>query len=109
MDFEKKPLGYEDYLSDFQIILYDECCGEPVAWGFRITRYLGDELFRKLDDHGISHCIDFGKWVLITKLLTREGAEKKYGEMKDDIFGPRKGWKSVTFGDKQFCSKYLKP
>jgi len=109
MDFEKKPSGYDDYLSDYQIVLHDACCGEPIAWGFRIIRYLGEELYRNIDKKIITHCIDHGEWVLITKLLTREEAEKKYGKKKDDIFGPKGGWISVTFGEKEFCSKYLKP
>lgn len=104
----KKPLGYENYLSGYQMVLVDGWCGEPVAWGFKIIHYLGDDLFNKLGQHGKLHCVQPGSWVLIKKTLTRQEALEKYGAITEEIYGPRGGWKSVTFGEKKFISPYLK-
>jgi hypothetical protein len=38
--------------------MYDVWCGEPVAWGFKIVKHLGEDLFRELGKHGQIKCID---------------------------------------------------
>lgn len=110
MEFQK-PSGFENYLSEFEPIMYDGWCGEPVAWGFKIVRRLGEDLFRELSKHGQLECIDrlTSSWALITRTLSREEAVIRYGEVTDEVFGPRGGWKSTTFGNKKFISKFLKP
>lgn len=106
----KKPAGYENDLSDFGIVIYDGWCGEPIAWGFKIIRHLGEERFQNLWKYGRLECVGgSGQWVVVTKTLTREEAVKKYGEITNEEFGPRGGWKSVTFGDKKFISDILRP
>lgn len=105
----QKPKGYESMLSDYQVVAVDAFCGEPVAWGFKIIAHLGEELFENLRQYGSLKCIDMGKWVLVVKSLTRAEAEEKYGPVTEEIFGPRGGWKSVTFGEKKFSSEYLRP
>lgn len=91
--------------------MHDGWCGEPVAWGFRIIRHLGEELFGQLGKNGHLECIDGirSSWALVAKTLSREEAVTLYGEITDEVFGPRGGWKSTTFGSKKFISKYLKP
>lgn len=108
---QQKPSGFENYLSAFGPVLHDPYCGEPVAWGFRITKYLGDELFSKLGKHGQLECIDGfnSAWALVIQTLSREKAVLLYGEITDEVFGPRGGWKSTTFGEKKFISKFLRP
>lgn len=108
MQFEK-PSGYEDALGNYQVILVDMICGEPVAWGFPIVRHLGDEKFNKLRNFGILQYYDLDKWALVVKTLSREEAEKIYGPINGEIFGPRGGWRSTTFGTTKFISKFLKP
>lgn len=102
-----KPKGYESDLGEYGSQLYDGVCGEPTMWGFRIITRLGDERFHALHEFGDLECV-YPDWFLITKKLTREEAINKYGEIADEEFGPRGGWKSVTFGDKRFISKILK-
>lgn len=106
----EKIKGFEDYLSDFGPIFRDSWSGEVVAWGFRLINRLGDEKFGELGKHGSLECdySGYGTWFLITKRLTREEAIEKFGEITDEEFGPRGGWKSVTFGNKKFISKCLK-
>lgn len=108
---QQKPLGFENYLSEFGHVLFDGWSDEPVAWGFKITKYLGEELFRELGKHGQLECIDgsSSSWALITKTLSRKEAVAQYGEITDEVFGPRGGWKSTTFGEKKFVSKFLRP
>ncbi len=48
-----------------------------------------------------------GNWVIATSELTRSMAIKKYGPVTDEVFGPRGGWKSVTFGKTRFNSRSL--
>lgn len=107
----QKPSSFENYLSAFEPVMYDSWCGEPVAWGFKIIKHLGEDLFRELGKHGQLECIDGFKssWALVVKTLSREESVVLYGEITDEIFGPRGGWKSTTFGNKKFVSKFLKP
>lgn len=108
---QQKPPGFENNLSAFGPVMYDGWCGEPVAWGFKIIRYLGEDLFNTLGKHGQPECIDgfTNSWALVTKTLSREEAIALYGVVTDEVFGPRGGWKSTTFGEKKFTSKFLRP
>jgi hypothetical protein len=107
----QKPSDFENCLSVFGPVVYDSWCGEPVAWGFKIIRHLGEDLFRELGKHGQLKCVDGfnGSWALVVKTLSRADAITLYGEITNEIFGPRGGWKSTTFGDKKFVSEFLKP
>lgn len=107
----QKPPGFEEYLSAFGPVLHEPYCGEPVAWGFKITRYLGDELFSNLGKHGRLECIDgfTSSWALVIETLSREKAALLYGEITDQVFGPCGGLKSITFGEKKFVHKFLRP
>jgi hypothetical protein len=67
------------------ILLYDSWCGKPLVW---IERH---------PETGYS-----------AKMLTRSKAIELYGEITNEEFGPRGGWKSVTFGDTKFISHYMK-
>lgn len=103
----KKPVGFEDYLSAYGPVGYDAHCGEPFVWGFKILRYLGEDLFQQLrsvarvEYIGDAYCV-------ICEILTREKAIKLYGDVTEEVFGPRGGWKSVTFGNKTFVNRYMK-
>lgn len=103
-----RPGGYELDLSSFQPCLYDSCAGEAVAWGFKLIRRMSDERFQSLHQYGELHCT-YPDWFLITRKLTRVEAIARYGDVSDEKFGPRGGWKSVTFGTKRFCSQFLRP
>jgi hypothetical protein len=108
MNKQDKPKGYENDLGNYALIFKDGICSEPVAWGFKIITHLGQDRFDALREFGQLEC-DYPAWYLITHHLTREEAIKKYGEITDEEFGPRGGWRSVTFGTTKFRSKYLKP
>ena len=103
---KKIPKKFEDSLSDYGPKIFDSWCGEPVGWGYKIIKHLGDERFSELKECGEMNCI-YPNWYLITKKLTREDAIKKYGEVTDKELGPRGGFISITFGDKKFGSKCL--
>jgi len=107
------PVGYEDCLSEFGPQIYDAYCGEPIGWGFEIKKRIGDERFNALGKLGELKCVNDShtlspSWYLITKKLTRQEAIEKYGDVTDEEYGPRGGWKSVTFGKKKFISKWLR-
>ena len=65
-------------------ILYDSWCGEPIQF------------------------IHYEDEKLIVTNLTREEAIEKYGLVTNEDFGPKGGWKSVTFGTTKFISKYMR-
>jgi hypothetical protein len=102
-----KPQGYEEYLSNFKPCLFDSACGEPVAWGFEIVGRLDSDGFERLKQFGDLECYE-QKWFLIIKHLTRTEAIERYGKVSAEEFGPRGGWRSVTFGEKKFMSKFLR-
>jgi hypothetical protein len=104
----KKPEGYENDLGSYGLVASDRICGEPIAWGFKLVRHLGDDRFNNLRKFGILECYH-PNWYLIVKTLTREEAIEKYGPITNEEFGPRGGWRSVTFGNKKFGSDYLRP
>lgn len=106
----KKPKGFESVLGAYGPRLYDGYCGEPIRWGWLITRRLGPEwndLSRAAHELGYSlECADYGKWYVEAKRLTVDEAVKKYGKVKEILTGPRGGWRSITFGDKKFISDF---
>jgi hypothetical protein len=104
-----KPTGYEGDLSDYGPIAYDASCGEPISWGFRILRHLGEERFRALGQYGELDCVGGKTWVLVIRRLTRDEAITLYGPITEEKRGPLGGWKSTTFGNKQFISRSMKP
>jgi len=85
----------------------DGSCSEPIMWGHRIVSRMGEELFNKVRANCRLECIEFD-WFIITKVLSREEAIEKYGEITNEEFGVRGGWKSVTFGNKRFISKTMR-
>lgn len=103
----EKPISYENDLSDFKPCIFDSGCGECIGWGFEIIHHLGDERFDALRQFGDLRCV-YPTWYLITKTLSREEAIQKYGNITKEEFGPRGGYKSVTFGEKLFLSKHMK-
>lgn len=102
-----KPAGYEDDLSDFKECLFDGYSGEPVGWGFELLRRVEESRFEALRQFGTLEC-SYPKWFLIRQTLGRNEAISKYGAITDEEFGPRGGWKSVTFGDTKFISRSLR-
>ena len=106
-----KPLGYENDLSDFKPCIFDGYCGEPVGWGFEILKHLGEDRFHQLRRFGDLECISsshVSRWCLVTKWLSRNEAAELFGAITDETFGPRGGWKSVTFGSKKFICMRMK-
>ena len=107
------PKGYEGDLGSYERVLIDYICGEPLAYGFRLVRYMGEERFNGLRNHGKLTYIETGfgngYWVLATDFLTPEKAVKLYGKVTRIRVGPRGGWKSAFYGEKEFGSKELDP
>lgn len=88
--------------------LNDSLSGEPVGWGWPVIGRMGEELWNEAQGYG-QMVYDHGQWFLIHRTLTREEAIKKYGPITNEEYGPRGGWKSVTFGSTLFKHKCLKP
>lgn len=105
------PKDLEEYFGPYDVCWYDAICGEPVAWGYPVLRHLGEELWAKAQAYGTMEC-DHGfspEWCLVTKRLTPAEAKEKYGDVTNIDVGPRGGFRSVTYGTKQFLAKELDP
>jgi hypothetical protein len=93
--------------------------GEPVAWGFIPKGHLGENIWESAKEHGTWLVIGRGvealmygghaDWALITRWLTPEEAEKKFGRVTNLNLGPSNGFRSVTYGSKTFHSNWLQP
>lgn len=108
IEAKPKPMGYDAELTSFKDCIFDAHSGEPIGWGFEIRKHVGEPRFNALRQFGeLSYA--GGKWFLITHWLTRQEAEQKYGPVTNEVFGPKGGFKTVTFGSTTFMSKHLRP
>jgi hypothetical protein len=99
--------NFDNCLSSRTVEIFDSSCGEPIKWGRQLIKYLGETEFDNLcRKHKVEYISE--SWLVIDKTLTRDEAIEKYGEITNEEFGPRGGWKSITFGNKKFISKIFK-
>lgn len=109
---EKKiPKEIQQYLGRYGECLFDGSSNEPVMWGYPVVAHMGERLWEEIQRYGrIEYTHDVPQKVfLITKCLTPKEAEKKYGKVTNLELGPRGGFRSVTYGEKKFRSKFLDP
>jgi hypothetical protein len=104
----KIPEGFEDCLSEHKACIVDSLSNQTVGWGFELTEKIGEERFEALKQFGELTC-RFPQWYLITRWLTREEAVEQFGAVTNVTYGPRNGFKSVTYGDTMFKTKQLEP
>lgn len=104
METTMKPKGLEENFSEYGEILFDSYSGETTAWGFKVIKRMGEVEFAEARQHGTMEYV-YPDWYLVKKRLTKEEAERKYGEMTEIVRGPRGGFKSVTFGKTRFKTK----
>lgn len=81
-----------------RVVLYDGCCGEPVAW----MRY-GDPIigYRAIPvgETGWDHT----QW---TRVLTSAEAIEQYGPVTELVVGISGGRRSVTYGTTKFTTNF---
>lgn len=99
-------MNINEYLSEKQFDLTDSWSGKPVA-KYRIVRDMPSELFGQNRDKMV--CLTPGVWGYVDSIVTREECIELYGPITEEEYGPRGGWKSVTFGTTKFKSDYLRP
>lgn len=105
------PEHLKRHLGAYGPYICDGWCGEPIGWGYPVISHLGDDLWQEIQNYGELQCVPDPyrqSWYLIIKQLSRAEAEKKYGPITNEEWGPRGGWKSVTFGKKKFMSRTFK-
>ena len=77
-------------------VLFDACCGEPIAWA-----RLGEPVIaNEWTEHGRR---------AVTEWLSSADAVRKYGPITEVVLGLNGGFKSVTYGDKKFVSRRVDP
>lgn len=98
-------MNLDPFLSEQTYNLNDSSSGKPVAT-YRIVKDMPSFLFNENRDK-----IEYmgSHWGYVTSSITREECIKLYGEITNEEFGPRGGWKSVTFGKTRFISNRLRP
>ena len=97
----------ELYLSEELYELKDIYSGKPVAY-YRIQqRRIPEDIFSE-NTHKLVYSIECNKWLYIVRKVTREECIKLYGPITNEEYGPRGGWKSVTFGTTRFAHDYLR-
>lgn len=104
METAIKPKGLENNFSHYGEILFDSYSGETTAWGFKVLNRMNEDEFSIAREYGTMEYV-YPDWYLVTKRLTKEDAEMKYGEITEIEKGPRGGFKSVTFGKTRFNTK----
>ncbi|MCR6637514.1 MAG: hypothetical protein NVV82_00535 [Sporocytophaga sp.] len=68
----------------------DKYCDDPIMWGYYLKRSMPSELFNELRSFSQMEYIDSEEsWFLVIQALTREEAILKYGQITEEIFGPR--------------------
>ena len=77
-------------------VLYDNCCGESIAWARVGELVIGQEWTA----HG---------HVAITGRLSPAEAVRKYGPVTEVVLGRGGGFKSVTYGATKFFSRFVDP
>jgi hypothetical protein len=110
---ENLPQKFEPYLDVNECAIVDHVAGVPVAHGRKIIAKMGEDLFEELKQYGKLEYIlpkegKLGEWYFLSRQLSRSEAAEQFGECTSEVFGPRGGWKSVTFGVTTFGSKLLK-
>jgi hypothetical protein len=99
-------MNIDDYLSKEQYDLVDSWSGKPVA-KVRYVIEMPSELFNEHRHKMV--CVTVGMWAYVDSIVTREECVELYGPITEEVYGPRGGWKSVTFGTTKFKSEYLRP
>lgn len=89
---------------------YDSWSGKPTQWGYKIiSRVDDDNLWSEIKSLGIDmkcHYSEYGQsnWYLVTKQLSSNEAETKYGKITKIVTGPRGGYRKALYGKHWFGS-----
>lgn len=106
----KIPDKFLPFLGEYGGHLKDHASKEIIGYGYPITGTLGEDMWKELSAFGKQIFDPKAKlWYLIVYSLTREQAIAKYGPVTHEEYGPRGGWKSVTFGTTKFDNAIFKP
>jgi hypothetical protein len=102
------PAAFADCLGPFRAVGFDGYCGQPVDWGFPVTRRVGEERWAMLGREGDLQYIG-DRWALVVLSLTPEIARTVYGPVTHEERGPRGGWRWAQYGETRFMSRRLDP
>lgn len=107
-----KPEGFEPYLGAFGVVLTDANHGEPIAWGWPVTKRMGVERFLALRKKLPVVCSSAGQllseWVVIAKALSHDDAVAAHGPVTRIEVGPKGGWRATTYGSRRFMHSRMK-
>ncbi len=114
MTKKNKPQGFESVLGDEEVCIRDSNCKLPVYWGYKLLEQIGEERFKELK---LVAEVKFapgpkypeGTWFVVSQVLSYQDALVLYGPATGIEYGPRGGFRNVTFGEITFSSKELLP
>lgn len=109
-----KPQGFEDVLLDEEVCIFDSNCKMPVYWGYKLKEQIGEERFNALKQvakvkFAPGPKYPEGTWFVVSRVLSYQDALILYGPFKGMTYGPRGGFRGITFGEIMFTSKELIP
>ncbi len=122
-----RPKALTDFLSpNFETLVYDKGCRQPIGWGWKLTKKLKTEdgtdlmvaarpvveALKEVGDIEFLHTSDDegnNEYGLIVRWLTAAEAEAKYGPRGAIEWGPKGGFKQVTYGASAFNHAKMKP
>lgn len=106
------PDKFLPYLGEYGPQVLDKNAGVCVGYGHAIIgEKLGEDAWRELSAYGKQVYVNPGPqgyWVLVTQVLTKAEAIQTYGPITNVQYGPRGGFKSVTYGQTTFVDKLMK-
>jgi len=106
------PDKFLPYLGEFGPQVIDKNAGVAVGYGHAIVgEKLGQDAWLELSAYGKQVYVNPGPqgyWVLVTKVLSKIEAVQTYGPITSVQYGPRGGFKSVTYGKTTFVDKLMK-
>ena len=98
----------QNYLSNRSFDLIDPYSGKPIG-SYRVVSNMPSDMFNE-NRHKMFYLGNTtGGWGYLEEVYTRAKMVELYGPVTDEEYGPRGGWKSVTFGTTRFGSDYLRP
>jgi len=101
-------MNINNYLSEKVYELCDSWSGKPIAYYRVQTSRIPEELFNENFDR-MYYSNGNNEWLYLERKVTRGECVELYGDITEEEFGPRGGWKSVTFGKTKFKHEFLRP
>jgi len=102
------PDKFKHSLGQYGVVITEG--NQDLAWGYPVLgEKLGHEPWEELGKLGrLEFDVPTKAYVLVTKAISDRELSEIYGPLSNVEYGPRGGYKSITFGTTKFKSKLFK-